>query len=323
MKIKILSKRFFQNAFYWQQVYEWEDVLKDILTASIVPNFSLAPFAKISGIFKLLPLCPSCPCVIFEMNPERRWISSYNRENVIPYVIDFYLDTNEKLEKFYKEYSKHKYVLISSIEAFEYLKGHNCPLNIVHAPLTISDKYRITPETRFNKTIDLLIMGRQNSMMQSFLDKYLQNHTINIVTCKVEDGHFNYYDKNGNFYGNADKRDGVIDLLKKSRVSLYTEKGLEGDIHHGAHSDKFIHITPRLFEYIVTGNHVIASYANNSESDYFELEKMFVNVDSYELFEQEMNKALTNPVDMKKYSDYMEKHYTSILANQIKRLICG
>lgn len=321
MSIKILSKRYFQDAFYWQQVFEWENVLKEKMSAKLHPNLSLAPFAKIKCLFNCLPICPNNPSIIFDMNPERRWIDSYNRKNVIPYVIDFYLDTNEKLEKFYRDYKNHKYVLVSSIEAVNYLKEKKCPLNIVHAPLTMSDKYYINEKTVFDKEIDLLLMGRQNKVMQSYLDKYLSTHDINVVKCKKENGHFNYYDKKGNYYGNADKRDGVMELLRKSRISLYTEKGLEGDIHHGAHSDLFIHVTPRLFEYIVTGNHVIASYAHNSESEFFELEKMFVNVQSYDDFEREMNKAMSTPVDMKKYSDYMKKHYTSTLVPLIKHLI--
>lgn len=321
MNIKILSKRFFQNAFYWQQVFEWEDVLKEKMSAKLVPNLSLAPFVKIRTLFNYLPICPKSPSIIFEMNPERRWISSYNQRHIIPYVIDFYLDTDEKLNKFYKDYSNHKYILVSSIEAFNYLKDKNCPLNIVHAPLTISDKYRIDENTIFNKEIDLLLMGRQNKRMQDFLNKYLSTHDLNVVRCRIEDGHFNYYDKHGKYYGNADKREGVMNLLRKSRISLYTEKGLEGDIHHGAHSDLFVHVTPRLFEYIVTGNHIIASFAHNSESEYFELEKMFLNVQTYEDFEKEMDKAMTTPVDMKKYADYMNKHYTSTLIPLLNKLV--
>lgn len=319
--MKILSKRYFQNAFYWQQVFEWEDVLKQELQALIIPNLSLKPFAKVKSLFVFFPLCPKDYTIVFEMNPERRWIPNYNRKNVIPYVIDFYLDTDEKLQAWYKDYSNHEYVLVSSIEAFNYLKKKNCPLNIIHAPLTMSDKYRISENTHFTKEIDLLLMGRQNKYMQEFLDKYLTTHDINVVSCKKENGHFNYYGKNGHFYGNADKRDGVIELLKKSKISLYTEKGLEGDIHVGSHSDLFVHVTPRLFEYIVTGNHIIASYADNAEAEFFELGKMFPNVKTYEQFEYEMDKAISNPVDMKKYSDYMKKHYTSTLARQIKDLI--
>lgn len=321
MKVKILSKRFFQNAFYWQQVFEWEDTLKKELCASIIPNFSLAPFSKFRKLFAYLPLCPRDYTIVFEMNPERRWIPNYNSRNVIPYVIDFYLDTDEKLQAWYKDYSNHEYVLVSSIEACNYLKTKNCPLNIIHAPLTMSDKYRIDENTQFNKEIDLLLMGRQNKHMQEFLERYLASHDINVVSCKKEKGHFNYYDKNGRFYGNADKRDGVMDLLRKSKISLYTEKGLEGDIHVGSHSDLFVHVTPRLFEYIVTGNHIIASYADNAEAEFFELNKMFPNVKTYEQFECEMEKALKTPVDMKKYSEYMEKHYTSTLASQIKEII--
>ena len=56
----------------------------------------------------------------------------------------------------------------------------------------------------------------------------------------------------------------------------------------------------------------IPSYAENNK---------FVNVQSYEDFKNEMNKAMTTPVDMRKYSDYMKKHYTSTLVPILKKIV--
>ena len=318
----ILTKRFFQHTTYWQQVYEWEDIIKEGLSASFYPNFSLKPMGKLMKLFNKFPLVPQNKSLLFEMNPEWRWVNFYNRSNIIPWIIDFYLSTDEMLEQFYRNFSKHQVVMISSIEAYNYLKSKNCPLPIVHMPLSLSDKFRINKDTSFKKEFDVLLMGRTNKVLLSYLEKYMISHPeLNVVSCKVENGHFNYYNRNGIYYGNADKRADIIELLKKSRIGLYTEKGIVGDTKQGARTEGFCHVTPRLFEYMMTGNHIIAQYVDNAESDYFELKSLTPNIDKYEKFKLQMDFYLATDVDMEMYSNYLDKHYTSTLLKPIKELL--
>lgn len=321
-RINILTFRFYRKSFFWQQVYEWEEVLKEYLKASYYPNIMIGRLSFVKKQLQVLPLCPKKPTILFEMNPDSRYFNLYNKSNIIPWIIDFYIRDDEKLEEFYSKYDKHKYVLISSIEVYNFLKKKNCPLNIIHMPLTLSDRYRITGNTSFNKMFDVLVMGRTNDVLLSYLQQYSLSHpNIEIVSCKKENGHLNYYNQNGVFYGNADSRESLLGLLRKSRIGLYTEKGIIGDNEEGARTQGFCHVTPRLFEYMMTGNHVIAKYVENTESDYFELPSLFPNTDSYDSFEKQMNLYLTTSVDMDKYSAYLEKHYTSTLVEPLTQLL--
>jgi len=317
---KIITGRYFQKqVHYWQQVYEWEDVLKSGLSASLFPNILMSHAPKFLKSNSAFHLFPNSQALVFEMNPEWRQYELFNRSNIIPWIIDFYISSEEKLHTFYHVFDKHKVVLISSIEAFNFLKSKGCPLNIVHLPLSCSDKYKITENTTFNKEFDVLLMGRTNEILLSYLEKYEKYHpNISIVSCKLEDGHRNYYGQDGTFYGNADDRNGMLSLLRKSRIGLFTMRGVIGEPTQVTKTNGFCHVTPRLFELMMTGNHIITNYVDNAEADYYKLPQLFPNTDSYFSFEIQMDTCLHNNVDMRMYSEYLSNHYTSTLIEPLK-----
>lgn len=308
---RIITKRFYQRHPALQLVYEWEEIFKSQLNASYIVDFNNVTLAKLFGkLYNLFPLCTHKPALLMDMNPKDRITPHDNRSNVIPYIIDFYFKGDEDLNFFYKNYNKHKLIFISSIEVYEYLKSVGCPLNIEHLALSITDNLRITPESYFEKEFDVLLMGRQNPVLNGWLEKYRETHNnLRVVSCKREDGHYNYYDQNGMFMGNADKREGVLDLLRKSRIGLYTTKGVDGDGSDDTHG--FSQVTPRFLEYIATGNHIIARYIKNSDTDFYEMSKICSNTETYEDFEIQMDNARSSDVDMILYSEYLQKHYTS------------
>ena len=55
--------------------------------------------------------------------------------------------------------------------------------------------------------------------------------------------------------------------------------------------------------------------------DFYELEQFSPSVGSYEQFEKILDTAINTDVNMKKYSDYLSKHYTSVRAKQLLNLI--
>lgn len=318
---KIITKRFYQKHPALQLVYEWEEVFKRELNASYIIDFNNVTMAKKFGkLYNLFPLCTRKPALLVDMNPKDRITPHNNRSNVIPYIIDFYFKGEDDLNFFYKNYNKHKLIFISSIEVFEFLKSVNCPLNIEHLALSITDDLSITPDSHFDKEFDVLLMGRQNPVLTGWLERYRETHKdLRVVSCKREDGHYNYYDQNGVFMGNADEREGVIELLKKSRIGLYTTKGVDGDGMDDTHG--FSQVTPRFLEYIATGNHIIARYIKNSDSDFYEMNKICSNTVSYEDFERQVDNARKSEVDMKFYSNYLQKHYTSTRVKEFNEKI--
>lgn len=322
MQIKrILTRRWGVKRNTFQLVYEWEDIIKEVLSVKLGVNPEIPIKNK---WFEMLSSCfiSSDYSLVFEMNPDYRFRFSevLNRNSIVPWIIDFYLRDDIELEKFYQTFALNPVVLVSSKEVYDYLVLKSCPLNIRHCALSISDKWRITGNSAFKKDFDVLLMGRQNPLLLEWLFKYKENHKIGIVSCRVEKGHWNYYTQDGTYVGNADNRESYMNLLKRSRISLYSTQGLDGD-KRSVRTGGFSQVTPRFLECIATGNHVLARYAQNSDVDYYSLHDICKNIHSYDEFEKEMDRCLVSEVNMQLYSDYLDNHYTSVRAEQLKQLL--
>lgn len=331
MKIEnILSRRSIPKWVSWQIVYEWEDIFCELLNARLKKDTECYLYKRKIGhilrlfpfiwVYNRLPLGTRSNAFLFEMNPMYRKNGHNNRPNVIPLLIDFYLRSSEELNQFYKLYDKNKIVLISSREVYDFLLTSHCPLRIAHLPLSISDKFRITPDTYFEKDIDFVLIGRQNPVLLKWLDIYQErNGKLRIARNVRENWDCKYY-IDDEYIGTAKTREECIALYRRSKVGLYSTKGCDDDYSFFA-TNGFSQVTPRLFEYIATGNHLLARYADNSDTRYFELNKICKNLISYEEFEAELKHCLSTPVDMVKYSHYLSKHYTSERVKEFKEIL--
>lgn len=311
MKIsKILTNRSISNGKDYGIVNEWEDVFSELLNAPLYfDNWK----QRDKTLFWKLPWLASLfqtnePTFTFVMLPIASPHGN-NKRNIIPCMIDFFCRSNNELQQFYKRYDKNLLVLISSKEAYDYLVSVNCPLNIKHLALSISDKYRIDDKTTFEKRYDVVMLGRQNKVLMEFLEKYKEGHPDLTYVYGIKDGRsFIYRDSNGNDIGSLDSREEYMVMMRKSRIGLYATPGMDGERDH---TNGFNQVTPRFLEYLVSGCHVIARYPQNSDTDFYEIDKLAVNVDTYEQFEDAMAQARQKDVDMGLYSTYLEKHYTS------------
>lgn len=292
-------------------VNEWEDLFAELMHVPLYyddwkkrVNIFLYKFPwiaemfmqtfKNSFVFTMLPLG----------NP-----SGNNKKNIIPCIIDFFLCDENSLNSFYRKYSRNPLVLISSKEAYDYLKLKNCPLNIRHLALSISDKYRINPCDKVQKRYDVVMLGRQNKVLMDFLEQYKTEHPDLTYVYGIKEGYkYLYRDSNGNDVGSLDSREEYMAMMRKSRIGLYATPGMDDARDN---TNGFNQVTPRFLEYLVSGCHVIARYPYNSDTEYYEMDKMSIRVDTYEQFEEAMNKARTTDVDMAFYTEYLQKHYTS------------
>lgn len=323
MKIeRILTQNIISRRKSFDLINEWELQIKSAFNCKYAIDFDFNTTKKIPGlIMKVSKLLGTKKMsLVFVMNPEFAREGINNKSNIIPWIIDFFPTNDGIIERFVRKYNKCPLVLISSKQVYDYLKKVNCPLNLAHLPLSIPDNMRITQFTVFDKQLDVVLMGRQNPLLLEWLNKYNETHSISVVTLKKEEGHFNYYNQEGEFVGNADSREGYLSLLKKSKLGLYSTVGLDGD-RRGNKAQFFSQVTPRFLEYVATGNHIMARYANNSDVSYYNMGKICRNLNDYAEFEEEMDKALREPVDMQLYSEYLEKHYTSNVISQLKKII--
>lgn len=312
MRIRqILTNRSVSNGKDYGIVNEWEDIFSEMLN---VPLYYDNWKRRDKTIFWKIPWLASffqtnLPTFAYVMLPIASPYGN-NKKNIIPCMIDFFCRDKNELQKFYKRYDKNPVVLISSREAYDYLVSVKCPLNIRHLALSISDKYCIDDKTTFEKRYDVVMLGRQNKVLQEFLNEYSERHKeLTYVYGKKEGRNFRYYDQDGLDLGTMSSRDDYMNLMKMSRIGMYATPAMDGG---RTDTNGFDQVTPRFLEYIVSGCHVLSRYHKNSDTEFYELDKMSTRIDTYEQFEKAMNKLRNKEVDVPFYSSYLEKHYTSV-----------
>ena len=316
-----------RNLISWPSfhlVYEWEDVLKEELHLKMRYrskylkdiNEIIARLSRNLSFFYI----PSCfysknKCMLTWDLAAEIWDRYDNRSNVIPCVIDFFLQRSA-IRNFSAAYSRNPFVLISSAEAYQFLLGKT-PNLIFHYPLSISDKYRIDSTTKFSKEYDIVLFGRQNPVLNEYLATYMKSHPDCICVSEDENKKFHYYSSTGDYIGDINTREQYINLMRKSRIGLYSTPGIDGG---EARTNGFNQVTPKFLELLACGCHVIARYKENPDTDFYRLSDFSPNISSYEEFEKRMDYCRSCEVDVEVYSTYLEQHYTSkrvLLLNDI------
>lgn len=324
MELKFIGTcRKFNRWPSWDLVFEWEDILAEELNLELA--FKKSWYNKKLRRVPLLNMCAQhwSNTFCFEMSPGVNGPHLDNMKTVIPCIIDFFL-TKESMPLFIRKYSNNRVVLLSSKECYDfvedYLKQNKIQgFNIGHLALSISDKYVINKDTRFEKKYDLVLMGRQNPVLEGFLNQYIEKHIdLYYVYRELKDGKFNYYTNRGECLGDINTREKYMTLMRSAKCGLYSTPGIDGGEKR---TNGFSQVTPRFLELIACGCHIIARYKQNSDTDYYELEQFSPSVESYEQFEQMLDKARSSEVDMQVYSSYLLKHYTSVRANQLKEIL--
>lgn len=309
----------------WNLVFEWEDTIIDLLHCDFFYENKYSKYKN--GFVKYLKFNPF-KILDFLKNPQLRYLrfdmnakdydNYYNKPNMIHWIIDFWIP-RDQLKKFEIAYNRCPLTLISSLEAYELLKQNNVSIPIVHLPLSISDKYRISPETRYDKDIDFLFFGRPNPVILEYCEQYSKEEpSFSYVTLKIESDHFNYYDNKGRFVGDCTSREDGLNLLRRSKIGMYTTPSMDCN---KPGTNGYNQVTPRFLELISSGCHIVARYAENADTRYYELDKFCHNTESYSDFKKQIKHYLNCEVDMEMYSDYLNKHYTSRVIGELGRIL--
>ncbi len=320
---QLLSLREFETSISWQVIYEWEDEIADRLGLEILnrqvldqsylewKKTSAKEYKILSGL-KLIRKSrlkdQSIPrtSICFLMHPRiSQGIAQYKK--TVPVFIDFWnLENIELLREAYKECP---YLLITSLEALEFFKTHHFKNKLIHFPICLASQYRLAPNQVFDKKYDIALIGRQNLVLSSYLEQYtILNPELEIITRIEQNGQFYIKSNKTGILGNIQSRESYMDFFRASRVAFYCTPGIDGGENrtHG-----FNPVTPRLFEILSAGCHVISRYATNSDTQFFDLESICPSIENYEQFEFQLNKALNAEQPIKRNSKYLSKHYTS------------
>lgn len=322
--MRILTNRHVATWPSYQIVWEWEDVLSQILGVNLIydSKILLNKWIQYLNLFQGMRI-PKGNIFLFEVSVSRDDKDRrYNQANILPCVVDYFFK-DEELNLFEKKFCNNPLVYISSKEVYDRLHNLGCGIPICHLPLTLPDKYELKPNTIFDKKYDLIMMGRQNPVLSEYLNDYILSHPDFVyVYEKLDVGKFHYYTSTGEYVGYIETRDKYMSLLRQSKVAMYSTPGIDGG---EVRTNGFNQVTPKFLEYLASGCNVICRWKDNPDTDFYQLKTFGPNIDSYKTFERQMDEARRRPVDMSRYVDYLKPHYTSsiadILSNSSKQFL--
>lgn len=335
MKVKkILSDRYYQTWPSWQIVYEWENELSNSLNLPIINSPANIPttnnflYRKLKSIdtrfFKgrldeslneILTLLAEYS-LYFEMHPKN-YKSFSNSKKTIPIVVDFWDKSNIELYK--RIYLNCPCLLVTSLEVLNFLKENNFKNRLIHFPMSLPSIYKLEPNYLFDKKYDIVLAGRTNSVLWNYLKNYeLQNPEIEYLYQIEQNGELYYISNKRGIIGKIHSREEYINLIKSARISFYATPGLDGGEER---TNGFNPVTPRFFELLAAGCHLIARYPKNVETDFFQLESICPSINSYEDFQKQLEVGLSSSQPIGKNADYLSKHYTSTRIKILNELV--
>lgn len=319
---RIVSLRKSECRSWFQIVYEWEDVISEMTGIPILsPAKSILPL-RLQRLKSFLgfPLLRSGLSLEFVMNGSPIDHREIHR-NTIPWIIDYFLSVDET-KLFVDSLKKVPSVILSSREAFERVLtlGEEYRDKIIHVGLSLPDKWMPASEEEWiHKDYDLLLIGKVSQGFESYLKRYCVSHPgLRIAERRIENGCYNFYDVQHpeTFVGNADTRENYMNLLRRSRVFIYTTPGIDGDKATNGLSQ----VTPRFLEALACGCIPVMKYADNPDTRFYELQNFSPSVESYEDFCKQMNGALLSKPDYGKIINYLQRHTTSQRVIELKQV---
>lgn len=330
MKLKrILTDRHFQNWPSWHIVYEWENELSNLLklplknTPRIKSNFIYRNFKRIDNrlfkgkldFFLNTLLITVKYSLYFEMSVQNHKRFSSSRK-VIPVIVDFWGKTN--IEHFKKIYADCPLLLITSLEVLNFLKENHIKNKLIHFPMSLPSIYKLMPDQIFKKEYDIVLAGRINGVLWDYLKQYEIHHPEVEYLHQIEkEGELYYVSNKRGIIGNFHTRSEYMNLIKSAKVAFYSTPGIDGGEKR---TNGFNPVTPRFFELLSAGCHIISRYPKNIETDYYKLETICLSVTSYADFENQLDIALISAPPTKKNAEYLNNHYTSSQIEILKNL---
>jgi hypothetical protein len=329
MKLKgILSYRKNSSWPSFDPVYEWEDCLSKELhiplkykspdnyrLINLLTKYKLWPLYR---TIKKLFLKNGDYYLYFILGVSDGALPIISRKKIIPVIIDFFVSP-DYFPHFYENYREYDLILISNLDAYNQLKKANAPLNIAHFPLSLSEIYRLTENTRYEKKYNLLIAGRENPVLGNYLNIYLSKHpNFEYVYRKMENDKFFYASNKSGIIGEFGTRNEFLQLLKASKCVFYSTPGIDGD---EMRTKGFSPLTPRFFEFIAAKCFIIARYPDNDDTRFFEINSITPSIESYEDFENALDKYQKETDTPKEYVAYLNKHYTSERVKLLKNIL--
>lgn len=301
-------------------VYEWEDILAELLGLKIKSdsewwNKYYRRYEN-NGLVDLYNyFLPTKDLHIdFIMTASPKKLCRINK-NTIPVIIDFWLK-EEEIDSFFNAYKNVPLLLLTNLEVYELLKKHNCPIPIEHWPLSYPDTSEFSQEKIYEKTYEFCLFGRPNPFFVRMQEEYACRHPdfVYLKTKGIESDR-KYYTNKGDFVCEDSGRESYLNMIRKTRITCYSTPGID---EGKKETTSFNQVTPRLFEMLCNGCQVIGHYpTNGSDVKWYNLSSIVPNINNYEEFEKILDEMRKKTIDSIKIENFMNKHYTSKRAQML------
>lgn len=327
----ILTDRHYQSWPSWQIVYEWEDELSFLLhiplrnTPSLPSNLVYSTFKRFDNRFfkgymeyitRPRKKSESGLSLYFEMHMKPYRCFS-NEASIIPVLIDFWLPDNIKVLK--KMYAHCPYLLVTNLEVLHFLKEHQFRNKLVHFPMTLPSRYQLNGDEVFDKKYDIVVAGRKNSILWDYLLRYEKQHPdIEYLHQVEQNGELFYRSNQTGIVGKFQSREEYIELIRSAKVAFYATPGMD---EGAARTTGFNPVTPRFFELLGAGCHVLARYPDTVETRFYTMKEISPAIMSYEQFEEALTDSLRSEVPVAKNAVYLKSHYTYTLVDILNQII--
>jgi hypothetical protein len=334
---QIYTDRHFRRQVSQQIVYEWEDELASSLSlrlkkSPLPKNRPEANNSLVYSTFKRwdskifkgrlnyllnqLKAYKANDSFYFEMYPKY-YRNFSNSKKVIPIIVDFW-DRN-KVAEFNSFYQNCPCLLVTSLEVLHFLKRRGNRNKLVYFPLSLPTKYKLIPDQVFEKKFDIVLAGRVNHVLMSFLKKYERIHPeIEYVFRDGKNEDACYRSNQCGELGKIQSRSDYFNLIRAGRISFYSTPGMDGG---ETRTNGFNPVTPRFFELLAAGCHILARYPNTAETSFFRMDAICPSINTFEKFEYQLDNALQSSQPIKRNAEYLKDHYTENRIDRLRGLI--
>lgn len=305
------------HPYYWDIVFEWEDELSKALNLPLIPvGKAYDEIYRPSICRKILNRVnfyqrvdqylfkPTSYFIAFHIGPPGVY-SFYCRKNVIPIIIDFWM--TENLRRFESIFSLSEIVFVTSRQVYNYLLKKKVRVKLDHLALSVPDSI-LSQKYDQRRIYDIIQLGRQNDKLTGYVKKLLKEFPeINYVFAEKISGSINMISTQQGNLGKFDSRDSFLSLLRKSKISLLSAPGLDGDAER---TGGFSPVTPRFLESAACGCRLVGIYPENDDFAFYEINKICSNIVSYDNFRRTILTFLDSQ-EIPGYQDYLSNHLTS------------
>lgn len=295
MNNTLISLRNCNNQFYNAVMFEWED------------DFAQKGFKveRRKKLFKLLGILIQRmikqPYEIHQQCLSRlaysdRNILSYNKlafmmfvsqyRELYPHkIVPIFIDTRVDSFKIMLDAIKNiDFAIITNRSAYEKAKSIYPQKRLYSIPLWCSDKWALKEPPI--KIVDVLQIGRKNSILHSFMLRFASSHPNVDYIYKEDDSEDYISTVNGNV-GPLKTRQDYMTALRKAKVCLVSSPLVES-------APEMDFITPRVYEAAMSYCYMLGRFTKNAEFYEIGLDRVVDLIDNYETFKSALTNYLEN-----------------------------